>query len=159
MIRYLRFAHSLSHQANILSLYIDKDCVSIDKKNDFVFLQHGTIKDDISETYNILKEDMAMFVTTATPEYHSLIQVPEYGLDETIVKLTGQPRHDKPYDASERIVCIMPTWRLDLFEVLDKPNIWTARPGFEETEYFIFYNNLINDPGLIGELKKRNYKL
>ena len=152
---------NISSHADFLFSYFGRFAcvVRSSKKNNYVFLQHGTIKDDISETFNIFNQDMAMFVTTAIPEYHSLIQIPEYGLDETIVKLTGQPRHDKLYNVPERIVCIMPTWRLDLFEVLDKPNIWTARPGFEETEYFKFYNNLINDAGLIGELKKRNYKL
>lgn len=42
-------------------------------KFNFVFLQHGITKDDISGWLNKYKKNIRLFITAAQPEYESII--------------------------------------------------------------------------------------
>lgn len=124
----------------------------------FVFLQHGITKDDISNWLNIYNKDIEMFVTAAPEEYKSILSG-EYEYDESIVKLTGFPRYDNLVDNSEKKIAIMPTWRQDLSGKINRSNgTREYNPDFKKSEYFLFYNNLINDKKLIKTMKDCRYK-
>lgn len=123
-----------------------------------IFLQHGIIKDDLSTWLNQYSKRFEMFVTTAQPEYESVLNE-KYGFGKNIVKLTGLPRYDLLNDNKEKLIVIMPTWRMNLSSKIDaktgerKPN-----PNFKNSEYFEFYNKLINDKEIHKILKKHKYK-
>ena len=79
-------------------------------KYNFVFLQHGIIKDDLSQWLNRFNKNLQMFVTSAKPEYESILNG-DYFYDESVVKLTGLPRYDnlKQESAPQKTILILPT--------------------------------------------------
>lgn len=126
--------------------------------NKFFFLQHGIIKDDLSTWLNHYDKKIDMFVTSAQDEYDSIIKG-EYGYKEDIVKLTGLPRYDLLENKKQKKIVIMPTWRMDLSNKIDtKTGVRKYNNIFKNSEYFKFYNELINDKGLLDVLKKKKYK-
>ena len=60
---------------------------------DFVFLQHGLTKDDLSGWVNRFNKNISLFVTAAKPEYQSIVDGNYFYTDKE-VKLTGFPRFD-----------------------------------------------------------------
>lgn len=126
--------------------------------NDFVFLQHGIIKDDLSVWLNQYEKNMKMFVTTTNDEYESILSG-EYGYKKDVVKLTGLPRYDLLEDKKEKLIAITPTWRAEFAGKLDpKKGIRVYNPNFKASEYFEFYNNLINDKRLLKCMEEKGYK-
>lgn len=128
----------------------------------YVFLQHGVINNDLSPWLNVNSKDIDMFVTTTKDEYNSILDC-RYNYDKDVVKLTGLPRHDlllnKDVELKKQIV-IMPTWRTSLVSPIDRKTgkrLYDAK--FKETEYFKFYNNLINDKRILNAAKKYDYKV
>ena len=125
-------------------------------RHDFIFLQHGITKDDISDWLNIESKNIRIFVTAARQEYESILGI-RYGYDKNVVKLTGFPRFDNLYDESQKIVAIMPTWRQNLSGE-SKNGVRLYNPKFKESDYFNFYNRLINDKKVLGAMRKKGYK-
>lgn len=125
----------------------------------FVFLQHGITKDDVSDLFGKYEQNISGFVTAAHNERTSILEN-AYGYTQDEVWLTGFPRYDKLYDARERIITFMPTWRQWLFS---KPNaksgVWKPLPGFTESDYFKFYNSLLNHPRLCDAAQQYGYRL
>lgn len=120
----------------------------------FVFLQHGVIKDDLSEWLNRYNRNAAAFVTSAKAEADS-IRNGAYHYPDEAIWLTGLPRFDRLYHDEKRCITIMPTWR----------QMWVARSntvtgvrelkdGFEQGAFFRFYNALLNDPRLLDAAKR-----
>lgn len=125
----------------------------------YAFLQHGIIKDDLSPWLNPNTKPMDMFVTSAKKEYESVLT---YGYSKDIVKLTGLPRYDSLVDGNnpKKQILIQPTWRASLASKIDKKTGKRIyNPKFKETEFFNFYNGLINNKKLIEYLKKKDYRL
>ena len=123
----------------------------------FVFLQHGIIKDDLSGWLNRFKKNPAIFITSARGEYESILNG-DYGYDKSVVKLTGLARYDKLNDEKKKIISILPTWRKELVPPLipgtsERPHV----DEFVDSEYFRFYNELINDPRLTTVMKEYGY--
>ncbi len=124
-----------------------------------VFLQHGVIKDDMSEYLNRYKQNISGFVTSAVPEYDS-INNGSYGYRPGEVWLTGLPRFDRLYRAEGKRITIMPTWRMYLMErIYEGANEWAPKDNFEKKEFYQFYNALINSGRLIGALQENGYVL
>lgn len=125
---------------------------------ELVFLQHGIIKEDLSTWLNCYQKNFRIFVTSANDEYTSIING-EYGYDEEIVKLTGLPRYDLLKDKKEKILLIMPTWRKKLAGAFDKAKgNWNYNPDFKKSDYYNFYNALINDKRLLECMRNNQYK-
>ena len=126
-----------------------------------VFLQHGIIKDDLSDWLNKYSKNLDMFVTSAIPEYQSILSCAYY-YDEKVVKLTGLPRYDRLYDNKKRIITIMPTWRGYLTQQNNNETIDGIKrydETFKETTYFKFYDELLNSKKLIDAAIKCGYSL
>ena len=127
---------------------------------DYVFLQHGIIKDDISAWLNKSNKNIRIFITSAKPERQSVLDFP-YMYGEDIVKLTGLPRYDNLIQdvPCEKEIVFMPTWRTGLAIEMD-PITWVRpyNPAFQNSEYFQFYNRLINDERIKSALKENGYK-
>lgn len=126
----------------------------------FVFLQHGVIKDDLSDWLCKTSKDIALFVTSAPRERASILQG-AYGYGEEEVLLSGLPRHDELLAEAassaregEKLVCIMPTWRKSLAgKVVEGSDNHEPLEGFEKTAFFRFYQALISDGRLNDALR------
>ena len=124
---------------------------------DFIFLQHGIILNDLSNWFVYYLLDISLFVTSAEREYEA---VSHYGYccNEKTVKLTGLPRFDYLEDQREKKIVFMPTWRKDISgDVIPGTSHREYSEAFKESEYFRFYNSLINSPELIGVMKRHGY--
>jgi CDP-glycerol glycerophosphotransferase (TagB/SpsB family)/glycosyltransferase involved in cell wall biosynthesis len=126
---------------------------------DFIFLQHGIILHDLSKWLNRYNKNIKMFVTSAKPEYESILQ-DNYQYDHHVVKLVGLPRYDNLLNRDQKQILIMPTWRKGIVSEID-PNTG-LRPynkAFKFSEYFRIYNALINDHRLLEASKKHGYRI
>ena len=128
-------------------------------KKPFVFLQHGVTKDDISSWLSRYKKNIAGFIVVGQNEYNSILEY-DYSYTEKEVWLTGFPRFDRLNDNSQNIISIVPTWRKYLTSGRDIANDrWRLIYKFEESDFFKFYNSLINDKRVIESAKKNGYKI
>ena len=125
----------------------------------FIFLQHGIIKDDLSEWLNKYNKNITGFICSVQKEYDSIVNG-NYHYDENNVWLTGLARFDRLYNDEKKYITIMPTWRKYLMSHIDShTGVWQEKPGFTESAYFTFYNNLINDERLLSCAKKLGYTI
>lgn len=169
VLKYFSFRHKLLFLLadKIVSSHADDYVINpfggriddvIDLYNfDFVFLQHGIIKDDISNWLNRYNKNIKMFVASTKTERDSIING-NYGYDETVVKLTGLPRHDNLRSQPKNKIMVAPTWRENLAGSTDlKTGHKSSSRGFKSTDYYNFYQRLLNDVRLIAAMKKHNY--
>lgn len=127
-------------------------------RGQFVFLQHGITKDDMSNWLNDYSKDIKIFITSAKKEYESIITEPKYGYNEDVVKLTGFARYDLLENKAKKQIVIMPTWRTNLASSIDNKTGKRLRNAFfNSSDYFKFYNNLINDERIIKKMKDNGY--
>ncbi|MEK4217155.1 CDP-glycerol glycerophosphotransferase family protein [Bacillus sp. FSL L8-0222] len=128
-------------------------------KFNFIFLQHGITKDDISGWLNKYKKNIRLFITAAQPEYESIING-HYNYTKREVILTGFPRFDKLVNHNHKKILIMPTWRNHL---VGKINPQTGKrdysPLFKNSVYFNELNNLLNDTKLIKAASEKGYEI
>ena len=126
-------------------------------KQKFIFLQHGVIKDDLSDWLNRYNKNISMFVTTTNPEYQSILSYPYYYSDR-VVKRTGLPRYDRLYHNEKKQLVVMPTWRAYLVtDVNPLTGGREVKPGFDKSKYCQMYNNLLNNERLLNAAKKYGY--
>jgi len=130
---------------------------------DFIFLQHGISKDDLSNYLNKYLKNYSIIITASKYEYQSFLSN-DLGYTTKNIKLTGFSRFDnyqnnKITQNLENIILLMPTWRINIVGTV-KPVTYESihSNNFINTEYFKFYNNLINSPRLLETMKNYNYK-
>ena len=129
------------------------------RNHHYVFLQHGVIKDDLSDWLNRYNKDMSGFVTAASAERDSIVNG-DYGYPEETIWLTGLPRHDRLYRGEKKWITLMPTWRKYLADHHDGTSReWSLSDRFEQQPYYQFYNALINSQRLLEGLEKYGYAL
>jgi CDP-glycerol glycerophosphotransferase (TagB/SpsB family) len=125
----------------------------------YVYLRHGVIHNDLSGWLNRYNKNFDIFTTSTKPEYHSIFEY-NYYYPENQVRLTGSPRHDLLENNSKKYITIMPTWRKYLVSPLNRDTgIRTPNADFEKSEYFLFYNTLLNDENLIRCAQDFGYTL
>ena len=129
---------------------------------DYIFLQHGISKDDVSHFLHRLNKNFTMIITASKKEYRSMLS-PNYGYNPNSIKLTGFARYDnlqhyKEAQKYEKMILIIPTWRMNIKGTVDSLTGKSIHSHyFKDTQFFAFYDNLINDPRLIHSMKKLNY--
>lgn len=126
---------------------------------EFVFLQHGITKDDLSLWLNKCNKNIGMFITAAKPEYQAVLKDP-YFYDESVIKLTGLSRYDKLVQTkpSKKQIIFLPTWRVDLaLEMDQETGVRPYNPQFKKSRFFEFYNQLINDERILNVLRLKGY--
>lgn len=126
-------------------------------KFDYIFLQHGVIMNDLSAWLQKFNKNISMFITSTNKEYGSIVNT-NYFYTPDEVKLTGLPRFDELEDRTEKLILILPTWRRSIKESYDSETKSVYFDGFRETEYFNFYNDLINNEKLLAVMRKSGYK-
>lgn len=124
-------------------------------KFDFVFLQHGVTRNDMSGWLNRYNKNIKLFVTVAEQEYQSIFDYDYYYKPEDVL-LSGFPRYDLLEDNSKNKIILAPTWRHHLtFEVVDASGNRPYNPEFKKSEYFAFYESLMNDKSLLALMRER----
>lgn len=123
-----------------------------------IFLQHGVTKDDQSAWLNRFNRNLYGFVVATKAEYNSIFDA-DYFYEPKNVWLTGMPRYDRLYNDEKKYITIMPTWRKALSAGTTAAGEWKVSSEFGESDYFKFYNGLLNHKRLIEEAEKRGYTL
>jgi glycosyltransferase involved in cell wall biosynthesis/CDP-glycerol glycerophosphotransferase (TagB/SpsB family)/tetratricopeptide (TPR) repeat protein len=128
----------------------------------FVFLQHGVIKADLSHWLN--NRDMACFVVSTEDEYQSIAgDGNNYKFSPREIACTGLPRHDdllRNNVVKERLIAIIPTWRD--YAVGRFTGAGTERSinaEFGETPYARHWKALIHSPELKRLADEAGYKI
>jgi len=129
---------------------------------DYIFIQHGIVKDDLSESINRLNKNFNYIITSSNKENESILDE-KYGYNRSNILLTGLPIYDslqnlQKSNTKEKILIIIPTWRKYIqgtFNFITNKNIYSH--SFILTDYFNFYNNLINNEQLLMIMKSLNY--
>lgn len=125
---------------------------------EFVYLRHGVSHNDQSAWLNNLNKHMRILVATCRPEYRGILEGP-YGYTEREVKLTGLPRYDNLKDERQKEIAILPTWRKNLQgELIPRTSKRAYIRDFKETDYYRFYQSLIDNEKLHACMKKYGYK-
>ena len=125
---------------------------------DFVWLQHGITKDDVSGVNNRFYAGVD-YVVAATRFEHESFLAPQYFYQPEKVLLTGFPRFDLLENAPENVIAIMPTWRRYLSSAADAQGIRVPKPGFESFAYAQAWAAVLANPRLLASLEERDFKL
>lgn len=117
----------------------------------FTFLQHGVIQNDLSRWLN--RKVIDCFVVSSENEYGSLVNDGPYKYTGREIVLCGLARHDRlrklSAAKSERLILIMPTWRLEVVgPVIGAGNERAINPNFGKTSYATAWRDLLNSPEL-----------
>ena len=115
---------------------------------DYIFLQHGISKDDVSHFLHRLNKNFTMIITASKKEYLSMLS-PNYGYNPNSIKLTGFARYDnlqhyKEAQKYEKMILIIPTWRMNIKGTVDSLTGKSIHSHyFKDTQFFAFYDNLV----------------
>ena len=133
---------------------------------DFVYLQHGVIKDNHADTQSRHKKDFSLFITSAEKEKDSIIKGigGNYCYDEKIVKVTGLARHDyilpELTRISSRKILLAPTWRKEGVGTWnEQKQTYSYSESFRNTKFYQFYQSLMCDPRILEALDKNGYTM
>lgn len=109
------------------------------KNKSIIFLQHGVIKDDLSDWLN--KKKIDCFVTSSPLEFESIANDGNrYKFTSKEVVLTGLARHDELLRrrdswSPEKIILVMPTWRKILSGKMIEGNLRARNSEFMKSQY------------------------
>jgi len=126
----------------------------------YIFLQHGITKDDVS---NILgkknpNSHFDLFICGAKPEYDFITN--NFGYLPCEVVYTGFARFDYLHNTNTKNqILIMPTWRKGIVQPSWVKHKIVDDEDFLNSEYYITYQNLINNKELINILNENGFKL
>ncbi|EAJ4094858.1 glycosyltransferase [Campylobacter coli] len=141
-----------SHADGYLTRYITS-------KQQFIFIQHGVIPNDLSKWLNSKKIDL--FVTSTKAEYKSIANdYNRYKFGKKEVALIGLARHDallKNNQCNTRQIVIMPTWRANIVGVALGSSKRGLQSDFTQSEYFKKWNLLLNSNILQKLCEKYDY--
>lgn len=122
-----------------------------------IFLQHGITKDDLSPWLNRFNKNISLIVTAARNEHDSFLKS-DYYYKKNNVLLSGFPRYDLLENSPKNILMLAPTWRNKLTQRTNKSGVFGYSESFKNTDYFKFYNDLINDLRILSAMRKVGMK-
>lgn len=122
----------------------------------YYYLQHGVACADLSVWLNRYYKNIEMIFATSEREKNSFIEDNYYYSEDNVV-ITGQSRFDDLYIDTRKEILILPTWRKSIKESYDINTTSVYFDGFKETEYFKYYNGLINNERLLEAMRKHGY--
>lgn len=128
----------------------------------YIYLTHGVLLHDSSDWANRIYKNFSLCITSSPMEYESIINGYYYFEKNQLIK-TGAPRFDNLMNLNveqENKILFMPSWRnLLAGEVIKGTQRRKYNPLFKESEYFNFYNKLLNDEKLLSLLREKNIKI
>lgn len=130
----------------------------INPKFKYAFLQHGIIKDNISNWLNNKKIDL--FITSTDPEFKYVSGDGPFKFTTKEVKCLGLPRHDLLINKnmSRGQIVIMPTWRKSLSADSTTSNEKFINPEFFNSEFAIKWKSLLHS-NLFKELAQKGVNI
>lgn len=127
---------------------------------DFIFLQHGVTKDNISGWLGKFRKNIKGFITSAKAEYDSIVNGVGYNYSPENVWLTGMPRFDLLYHDEKNYITLMPTWRKYLLTDYDySTGNRESTKALLDSEYVKFYSSLMSSKKLLDAADKFGYKI
>ena len=169
----LRWRFLKRNCTKVISSHADAPIVDLTKQRpgsndnpDFVFLQHGVIKDDISKWLN--PKNIRLFITSTKDEYDYIAgDNSPFSYTPREVALTGLPRFDALESAKERakdvrknLIIVAPTWRHWLVSPLQKESQRRAgQIGFEKSEFVQNWTDLLSSKVWTEESWAKDYEL
>lgn len=133
---------------------------SLDGKQ-LVFLQHGVIKDDLSNWLN--QKNINSFITAASKEHESIAgDMNRYKFTRKEVCLTGLPRHDallQKSDCADNIVLIMPTWRNSLSGKVISGSRRELAPDFMQSDFARCWRSFLTSERLGAMARQNGYRI
>ncbi|ELT2532152.1 CDP-glycerol glycerophosphotransferase family protein, partial [Campylobacter coli] len=156
----LEFERIIKKASKVISSHADGYLTRyITSKQQFIFIQHGVIPNDLSKWLNSKKIDL--FVTSTKAEYDSIANdYNRYKFGKKEVVLTGLARHDallKNNQCNTRQIVIMPTWRANIVGVALGSSKRGLQSDFTQSEYFKKWNLLLNSNILQKLCEKYDY--
>lgn len=156
------FERIIKKASKVISSHADEYLMRyITSRQQFIFLQHGVIKDDLSKWLNSKKIDL--FITSTKAEYDSIANdYNHYKFGKKEVVLTGLARHDallKNNQCNARQIIIMPTWRANIVGVALGSSKRGLQSDFTQSEYFKKWNLLLNSNILQKLCEKYDYTI
>ncbi len=128
----------------------------------YVYLTHGILLHDSSKWLNRINKNFALNVVTSPMEYDSIINGNYYFEKNELIK-TGIPRYDNLMNLDvkeENKILFMPSWRSTLVgNAIPGTQQRPYNPKFKDSEYFKFYDKLLNDKELLDCLEENNLKI
>ncbi len=123
-------------------------------KFDFVFLQHGITRHDMTDWLNRYEKNIQLFITAGRKEYDSILTLPYYYSKDKVL-LGGFPRYDYLENKPKGKLIIAPTYRASLVNTeTNRDGMRGYDPHFKHTEYFKFYNKLLGEDRILQALRK-----
>lgn len=128
-----------------------------------LFLQHGIIYNDVSWGVSKYRISNDKVVISNKGEEKFFIEKANY--KEGDLLKTGLARYDRltPHIGKinqDKVVLLMPTWREDFAKKSYlKNDVGISNTDFLKTDYYRFYNELMNHPVLVDYLEKNNVTL
>ncbi|EAL4982283.1 glycosyltransferase [Campylobacter coli] len=158
----LEFERIIKKASKVISSHADGYLTRyITPRQQFIFLQHGVTKDDLSKWLNSKKIDL--FITSTKAEYDSIANdYNHYKFGKKEVVLTGFARHDallKNNQCNARQIIIMPTWRANIVGVALGSSKRGLQSDFTQSEYFQKWNLLLNSNILQKLCEKYDYTI
>ncbi|EFO8818784.1 capsular biosynthesis protein, partial [Campylobacter coli] len=158
----LEFERIIKKASKVISSHADGYLTRyITSKQQFIFIQHGVIPNDLSKWLNSKKIDL--FVTSTKAEYKSIANdYNRYKFGKKEVVLTGLARHDallKNNQCNARQIIIMPTWRANIVGVALGSSKRGLQSDFTQSEYFQKWNLLLNSNILQKLCEKYDYTI
>ncbi|EJE0451410.1 CDP-glycerol glycerophosphotransferase family protein, partial [Campylobacter coli] len=158
----LEFERIIKKASKVISSHADGYLTRyITSKQQFIFIQHGVIPNDLSKWLNSKKIDL--FVTSTKAEYKSIANdYNRYKFGKKEVALIGLARHDallKNNQCNARQIVIMPTWRANIVGVALGSSKRGLQSDFTQSEYFKKWNLLLNSNILQKLCEKYDYTI
>ena len=123
---------------------------------DFYFMNHGVNCGDCSGWLNKYNKDIKIFFNTGVKERQAIIDG-RYNMTEEQCVITGLPRFDALYDDRKKQLLVLPSWRKSIKGAYDDKTSSVYFDGFVDTDYYKFYNGLINDERLLAKMREKGY--
>lgn len=142
------FERVVKKASKVISSHADEYLMRyITPRQQFIFIQHGVISNDLSKWLNSKRMDL--FITSTKAEYNSIVNdYNHYKFGKKEVVLTGLARHDvllKNNKTNTKQILVMPTWRHYLSGLMiGNSGIRELKDDFKESEYFQKWNLLLN---------------
>lgn len=147
--KYLISTHAMGYSPN-MRVFLKLNKIKWFKPNGMqIFLQHGIINNYLKEITKA-KLDVDIFISGAQKEYNYLLK--NFGFNEDTIKLTGLARYDNLKGNINNNILIMPTWRKKYFYKLTEEQ-------FKKSDYFNYFNELLNNNRIIEYLNNNNINL
>ena len=120
------------------------------KRGKEIMLQHGITQALVSNLVQDKNKKLSLFICGAKPEYDYVTT--ELGYNDKVAKYTGFARYDTlKKSPKSNMILLMPTWRTYLYGKTDDE--------FINSDYYQFYNRLINDEKIIKKLEEKKIEL